>query len=138
MDVDSGLHFSKDRQAKAYAVADGTRRPGMCPRPLKLRIILVLLLMLGNIYGHAQQMRILRNQRIALRISGLPAASGNLKGVPVYARLVQDVPYVEVQLTHPLPASRVHPGRMLFQCEEVGVFDGGSSIWTIGKRCRPR
>jgi hypothetical protein len=59
---------------------------------------------------------------------------------PAYRFLIQDDPFIEVQFIQPLPARKVHRGRMTFSCEEIGVYTEGSThqTWTIGKRCKLR
>ena len=140
MDVGSSVYSIKRAHGKAHAEASETRGLSKCPRWLFCLLIPALLLLLGEVHAQAQQMRTLKNQRVTLRIDVLSKASGTTMGTPVYSKLMQKEPYIEVQLMIPVSANRLHRGRMSFLCEEVGIFDQGSpaSTWTIGKRCSPR
>ena len=53
--------------------------------------------------------------------------------------VIQEDPFIEIQLQNPLPESRLIGRRLRFFCEQVGVFKDQRSqnTWTIGKGCKP-
>jgi hypothetical protein len=87
-----------------------------------------------------QQMQIKKNQLVVLHLGAPIGEMDEYEGVPVYRSLIQEVPFIEVHVIPPLPAKRLHRGRMVFLCEEVGIYTEGSTqrTWTIGKRCKLR
>lgn len=108
-------------------------------RPLSVLVISSLILAI-SIYVPAQQLQIKRNQLLVLHL-GVPTGEiVQFNGAPAYRFLFQENPFIEVQFIYPLPARKMHQGRMTFACEEVGVYTDGSTqqVWTIGKRCKLR
>lgn len=106
---------------------------------LSWSIVLSLLLTVNAIQAPGQQMQIKKNQLVVLHLGTLVGEMDESGGVPVYRSLIQEVPFIEVHLIQPVPAKRLHRGRMVFSCEEVGIYTGASrKTWTIGKRCKLR
>jgi len=102
-------------------------------------IALALLLTLNAIQASGQQMQIKKNQLVVLHLGALVGEMDESGGVPAYRSLIQKVPFIEVHLIRPVPAKRLHRGRMVFSCEEVGIYtDASGKTWTIGKRCNLR
>ncbi len=101
---------------------------------------LSVLLTLNAIQASGQQMQIKKDQLLVLGLGTPVGEMDEYEGVPVYRSLIQEVPFIEVHLIPPIPAKRLHRGRMVFLCEEVGIYTDGSTqrTWTIGKRCKPR
>lgn len=86
-----------------------------------------------------QQMQIKRNQFLVLQLGAPVGEMEEFEGVLAYRSLIQEVPFIEVHLIRPVPAKRLNRGRMIFSCEEVGIYtDASKRTWTTGKRCKLR
>ncbi len=107
---------------------------------LSWSMALCLLLAVGAIQVPGQQMEIKKNQWLVLNLGTPEGEMDEYEGVRAYRSLLQQVPFIEVHLIRPVPAKRLHRGRTVFLCEEVGIYTRGSTLktWSIGKRCKLR
>jgi hypothetical protein len=95
---------------------------------------------LVNCYSPAQQMQIEKDQLLVLNLGDPVGILEQFRGTRAYRSLIQEKPFIEVELIQPLLAQKVRRGRMIFACGEVGVYTDESTgqTWTIGKKCRLR
>ena len=109
-------------------------------RRLNWSMALYLLLAVSSVQAPGQQMQIKKNQLLVLNLGTPEGEMDKYEGVRAYQSLIQQVPFIEVHFIRPVPAKRLRRGRMVFLCEEVGIYTKGSAqkTWTIGKRCKLR
>ena len=91
-------------------------------------------------HSSAQQMQIKKSQMLVLYLSTPTGRVEEYNGGLAYRSLIQEHPFIEINLIQPVPAKRLHRGRTTFACEEVGAYTDSSAreTWTIGKRCKLR
>lgn len=108
-------------------------------RRLPWLMLLSMLLALTVVEAMGQQMQVKKNQLLVLHLGAPVGDMEDYNGDPAYRSLIQENPFIEVKLIQPLPVKKLHRGRMIFVCAEVGIYtDASGRTWTIGKGCRPR
>jgi hypothetical protein len=108
---------------------------------IKLRLALLMIPALFPVtasFSSAQHIQVQKDQILILHLVTPTGDVEQSNGTAAYRVIIQCAPFVEVQLVDPLPVDKVHRDRMVFACEEVGMYTDGSTDkdWTIGKKCR--
>ena len=99
----------------------------------------LFLLLFPMLYGQERQMHFSQNRTLVLTSYALTFPVLGASDAPAFKVVIQEDPFIEIQLQNPLPESRLIGRRLRFFCEQVGVFKDQRSqnTWTIGKGCKP-
>ena len=119
--------------------SDGRRHFEKMDRSRLWLFIVALFVLSQFANAQDQQMEFYNNRALVLTSCKFLDPVSSPGKLPRYAVLLQQNPFVEIHLEHPLRADQITEHH-LFICDEVAIVKEKRSpqSWTIGKDCRPR